>query len=284
MVDGKIFRIAARAGAKPENISARLGFLGNGEDKSVNVAKAGTWMILETTRPAPCQSWECLTLVRGDLKDGTVVSVDGDPVHARGRAAVHGDGAVIVYTSDDGPHDVDLFVLRRSRTTWGPPVLLTKDSTEKFNIMPVLNEAGNRVLFDCGPDPYSQEGTNLCEVGIDGKNFIRKLAATTRAEGKAAVAVRRGDYAPNGSIVFEGEWTGEQLWRFQSGNLSRLRAQDSNDNSPCVLSDGRVGSLWLGRSGGSGLHELKLTTANGSSAVVLLPNVDVADTGLSCHR
>jgi len=62
----------------------------------------------------------------------------------------------------------------------------------------------------------------------------------------------------------------------------RVNASYSNDNSPCVLPDGRIVSLWLNRPGGQGFHELKVMAADGSGGVVLLPDVDVFDVGLGC--
>jgi hypothetical protein len=43
-------------------------------------------------------------------------------------------------------------------------------------------------------------------------------------------------------------------------------------------------SLWLGRAGGVGHHELKLMDANGANPVMLLANIDVADVGTGCSR
>ena len=35
-------------------------------------------------------------------------------------------------------------------------------------VAPVLSGDGNKVLFDCGPVPYGQEGTGICEANTDG--------------------------------------------------------------------------------------------------------------------
>jgi hypothetical protein len=107
-------------------------------------------------------------------------------------------------------------------------------------------------------------------------------------------ANHHASYAPNGSIVFEGTWNGgaEQVWRLAPGAApSVINAEkDANnkfrytdDNSPCVLPDGRVVSLWLGRSGtkASG-HELKLMGSHGENATMLVTDVDVVDIGIGC--
>jgi hypothetical protein len=53
----------------------------------------------------------------------------------------------------------------------------------------------------------------------------------------------------------------------------------NNDNAPCVLSDGRIVSLWLDRPGGPGLHELKIMNADGSGEQMLVQDADVVEIG-----
>jgi hypothetical protein len=276
VVDHTIYK-KKLGGAKPENVTKLLSRFGSGQEQSVSVSKNGAWWILESTRFTPCESWECLVLVRGDFKDAQTVRVDGEPVRAKGRAAINDDATLVVYPSEEGPHELDLYAIRRSEGGFGSPVLLTGDSSERFHTFPVFSRDGRRVLFDCGPDVYSQDGTNICEVDVFGHHFVKRVNANKKA-------ARRGDFAPDGSLVFEAEWEGEQLWRLRDTKLAQIRKQDGNDNSPCVFADGRIASLWLGRPGGPGKHELKLTSADGKTAEVLLPNVDIADTGLSCSN
>ena len=59
-------------------------------------------------------------------------------------------------------------------------------------------------------------------------------------------------------------------------------AEFGNDNSPCVLGDGRIASLWLDRPGGEGLYELKIMAADGSSFFMTLKGTGVLDIGLGC--
>jgi hypothetical protein len=96
--------------------------------------------------------------------------------------------------------------------------------------------------------------------------------------------VHSGDFLPDGTIVFEGDWHAEQIWhRDATGALTTLSPDGvTNDNSPCALPDGRVASLWLGRSGNpQGLHELKVMTTAGDSDMVIT-GVDIADIGIGC--
>ena len=68
------------------------------------------------------------------------------------------------------------------------------------------------------------------------------------------------------------------------GASQPVRVTDAfgNHNSPCVLPDGRIVSLWLDRPVGTGVHELKVMAPDGSNFVVLLPDVDVLDAGIGC--
>jgi hypothetical protein len=56
----------------------------------------------------------------------------------------------------------------------------------------------------------------------------------------------------------------------------------NNDNSPCVLPDGRIASLWLDRPGGTGGAEIKVMDATGRSYFMLVIRQDVADVGIGC--
>ena len=56
----------------------------------------------------------------------------------------------------------------------------------------------------------------------------------------------------------------------------------NNDNSPCVLPDGRVASLWLDRPDGEGDHEIKVMAPDGGGYIMILTDVDVFDVGLGC--
>lgn len=62
----------------------------------------------------------------------------------------------------------------------------------------------------------------------------------------------------------------------------KISSNFTNDNSPCVLPDGNIVSLWLNRPGGSGDHELKVMEQDGGSYFMLVTGADVADIGLGC--
>jgi hypothetical protein len=272
-----LYRIAATAGASPENISGALEATWPGNDEWVNIAPDGSWLLLSTDRldPTNCTGWECLALVSGDLTTAQAVMVNGEAVHG-GFSAIASGGNLIVY--EDSSH---LWAISRSGGVWSTPLQLTIASPYEFNSQPAIAADGGSVVFDCGPVPYGQEGTAVCEVGTDGSG-LRVVVAPADIVG--AVALHHPDYAPDGSIVFEADPTGEQIWRLPAGSTTPvlLGAAFTNDNSPCVLPDGRVVSLWLNRPGSSGDHELKVMTSDGVGYEMLLTSVDVLDGGIGC--
>ena len=96
------------------------------------------------------------------------------------------------------------------------------------------------------------------------------------------------EFKDDGKLVFEGSWPigagepPETLWSRQDDADPEPAVSRTLDNtvSPCVLGDGAIVALWLGRPGGSGVHEL--TWVDGSEPVTLTPDVDVADIGIGC--
>jgi hypothetical protein len=99
-------------------------------------------------------------------------------------------------------------------------------------------------------------------------------------------ALRQPDFAPDGSLVFEGDWDGERIWRLPAGASTPVEVgnQFHNDNSPCVLPNGRAASLWMDRPGGQGIHELKVMNADGGGYDMLVTDTDIADVGLGCGQ
>jgi hypothetical protein len=283
VVDGKILRVSAEAGATPVE-------LGAAGDSAPAVSRNGDWITVSSTRTSPdCAGWSCVAESDNDLASPETILSGGDVIHAAGRTAVSCDGQTLVYPEDRaGPNAIDLFVVRKSGSTWSSPKLLTGDSPHAFNELPVLSSDAEHVLFDCGPTEYGQRGSGICEVGIDGSGFHRIIDPAKDSplgNGSSNNAAHHADYAPDGSIVFEADWEAEQIWRrAPNGEITRPMPSQSNDNTPCVLPGGYIASLWLGRPGTAGLHELKVMAPDGSSFEVVTPNVDVEDIGMSCHR
>jgi hypothetical protein len=77
-----------------------------------------------------------------------------------------------------------------------------------------------------------------------------------------------------------------QLWQAKKGDVAATRISSvNNDNSPCVLPDGRIVSLWLDRPGNSsGAHELRVVNADGSNPQMLLTGQNISDIGIGCGK
>ena len=280
--DRKAYLLEAKAGAKPVQIDAALDRLSKGEDDAVHLARDGSWLAVSTTRFG-CSGWACLAVVRGDLSSGNKVEADGDVVHADGTIAIAPAGAFIVY-SQSGKHDRDLFLTRRTQEEWSEPLQLTGDSPFAYNTQPSISHDGTKIVFDCGAEPYGGEGTGLCEVGANGKGF---RAVMTPGTGwvKRDGSLHHPDYAPDGSIVVEASREdGERIWRLSSGKEPERLGNFNNDNSPCVLPNGNVVSLWLNRPGGKGVHEIKVMSPDGTNEFMALIDADVLDSKISCGR
>ncbi|MCZ7574999.1 MAG: hypothetical protein M5U01_41145 [Ardenticatenaceae bacterium] len=220
-----------------------------------------------------------------------MIRANGALVHPGGVAAVASGGDLIVYPSEDGPHDVDLWAIRRREEPggapehrFGAPVLLTANSPYAFNGQPAIIAEGNVVVFECGDEPYGAEGTALCEAATDGTDFRVVLTPNDSPAGLPhAGALHHPDYAPDGSIVFAADWDG-RIWRLPGPDAAPfpVAPQFEGDDSPCVLPDGRIASLWWNRPGGPGSAELKVMAADGSQFRMVLTGVDVAPAGIGC--
>lgn len=285
--DGHLYRVGVQEGVGPdgvvqEDLSARLNALSPGSnDRSLSISPDGKWMALETDRFG-IGGWTGLALVRSDLSSGEAIRVGGNVIHPEGKVAVASGGNLIVYSAGDGPHTRDLWAIRRSGGAWSTPRLLTGASPYAFHSDPSIAADGTTVLFDAGHQPYAGAGTALAEVHTDGTAFRVVLTPAGSPAGLPKTgALHSPGYAPDGSIVFEADWNGERIWRLRKGETVPVQVGNfDNDNSPVVLPDGRIASLWLGRAGNIGNHELKIMSADGSRFFTLLTGQDIMDIGL----
>ncbi len=282
----RVYRIAAAAGAAPEDISARLelaspALVVETGDACLNTSPDGAWLVLTAQRgDNECNGWPCLTLTDRAVSAVEVVRIGGNVVHPEGcTVAVTSGGDRIVYMdSGEGGHDWDLWLTQRvAPSVWQTPSRLTASSPYSFYGRPALSADGNKVVFECGNDSYAAHA--LCEVNTDATGF-RVVLPT----GGTFSSFRNPDYAADGSVLFEGEIPTEQIWKLAPGapTPQLVEGTFTNDNSPCVLPDGSIASLWLNRPGSSGGHELKIMAADGSSYFMLLQDVDLPDIGLGC--
>lgn len=285
--NGRVYRIQVKNKAKPKDISKALDALSTGtRDSWLNISPNGAWLILVTDRFDAAGTGEpALAIVTGNLRKGESVHSEGELIHPTGFGAVSSGGNLIVYPGDGGPHYQDLWAVVRNGVNWSTPLLLTGGSPYQWNSQVAISDDGSKVLFDGGDQPYAAEGTAVCEVGTDGTGLRVVLTPADSPDGLPDTgSLHHPDYAPDGSIVFEADWSGERVWRLPVGATEPVLVGDyGNDNSPCVLPDGHIVSLWLDRPGNvNSLHEIKMMSPDGSTFKMLFEKKDVFDIGIGC--
>jgi len=281
--DGKVYRQRAESAAPLENLSDLLDLFSPAPgDDWLNVAPSGDWFVFSAERfDARCNGWSCLAVSNSAVTEVEVVIAGGDVIHPEGFSAISPDGNMIIFPYNGGPHAMDLWRVEKVSGEWQEPELLTGDSPFQWHQEPAISSDGTKMLFSAGLVPFAQEGTRICESNLDGTNFQVVFRPEDGPGGTATHALKSPDYAPDGSIIFEADWSGEQIWRLnrQTNSVQVVNSIFGNDNSPCVLPDGRIVSLWLEP---NGLHEIKIMHADGSMDFMLLSGIDVDDIGMGC--
>jgi hypothetical protein len=291
MDDNHVHRAAAGTPPVVEDVSVELEAASSGADSGLSLSHDGKLAAVITTRFG-CANFECLALVPiGDAlmpSAATVPKAAGQQLHPADRPALANGGAFIVYSSGDGPHMRDLFIVRKTASgDYSQPLLLTGASTFDFNLLPSLTRDETSLVYDCSATG-SKVQASLCRVGLDGSGWALTLAGSGGPGATAMNEVHSADFAPDGTtLVFEADWSAagnQRIWkRTANGTLSQFNPMFTNDVTPCVLPDGRIVSLWLNRPGNmGGVHELKVMSADGAAFSMLLENADVTDIGISC--
>lgn len=297
--DNHLYRLAAVEGAEPEDLTQQLDALGTiGEDDWLNISPDGSWLLMSTERfSAECVGWSCLAV--GPAADLTQVATlfyqEGDRlIPIRGEfGAISSDGSKVIFPANDGPNALDLWITQRAGDYWTPPVVLTADATYPYHTFPAFSEDGSKIVFDCSKVPYSQETTGICEMNTDGTGYrIVVTPSDVPAGAGEGTALHHPDYMPAQAdadccgIVFESDWgDAERIWYLAPGAEEPVLLTDQfgNDNSPCVLPDGRIVSLWLDREGSEGYHEIKvMNPVDPADYYMALLDVDVLDIGIGC--
>ncbi len=287
--NGRVYVIEAKAGVQPRDLTAELIRFGPSEkDEMIAISRNGKHFLLSTERfHEDCRGWGCLTVVPFDVSKGEAILVDGKVVHDKGQTAIGNGGDLVIYEDegDNSPHGRDLFLIRKQGGVWTTPKNITLSSTYTWNSTPKLSRDESKVIFSCYPEVNGVDDGHICEVGVNGSGFRVILTTADSPSGLPKKGdLHHPDYAPDGSIVFESDWDGEFIWRLSPGATTPVKVNPSltNDNTPCVLSDGRIVSLWLHRPGGQGYHELTVMDADGSNYHVILKDIDVLDVGIHC--
>jgi hypothetical protein len=227
------------------------------------------------------QGWAALSVIKSDLSEGSAVEDSlGNRFHS-GAAVISSDGMTIVYQESDSGLQ-HLFMISKKTGFWSQPVKITAGSTYRNHGRPNISSDGLKVVFDCTMDSneiYAQNGTDIAVVNTDGTGFTVKITHNARTGSDQPNALRHPAFIPGG-IVFEADWDGEQIWKLMDGETQPVIINNDfhNDNSPCALYDGRIVSLWLGRSGNpDGYHEIKVMTVDGTTYEMILTGKEVLD-------
>ena len=243
-------RVVIEEGATPESLRDLFPEVGKGiEDQWMKLSPDGGWYLMETERVG-CQDHACLAEAPIDSTEVAPVQVGPELVHTYGSGAISSDGNTIVYTSDQGPHKADLWAITRARIGWEDKRLLTEDSGWDLNEYPTFSPDGTEVLFDCHDRRYDTIGGAICEVSINGGELVEVINSEDGPRTTNDSYVRHATYAPDGSIVFEAYWQRHvQVWRLpEEGEPELINPTYEEDYAPCVLTDGRVASLYQGTS------------------------------------
>ena len=275
-----LYLLEVAEGATPRDLSAELGVSG-----WVTLSGNGAWLLTNSEQLDPeCAGWPCLALYPREGGAGEILRTPNGPARSEGVGAVSRDGSAVAFRDGGGAHERDVWVTQRTAGGWSEAVAISADSTYSYHSLPVFSADGQKLLFVCSDDPY--DGAAICEANRDGSGF--RVVVTAEEGGSAESNLLYPTYEADGSILFEANWQdGEQIWRIPSGGgeLSLVAPLFSNDNAPCVLSDGRILSLWLQRVGNdNGSHEVKVMSADGSRYAMLLTGVDVFDIGMGCGQ
>ena len=278
--------MSAAANAQPVDVTLKLNNLSKGtDDGNLNISPDGNWLVINTERFG-IGSWAGLAVVKADFSSGAAVTMPGGNfAHPDGFFAVASGGNAVYFATNGGPHRDDLWVTTRGSSGWSNPVLLTKASPYAYNEFPTLSADGKHLLFDAGNQQDLQDGpgTTICEVDTTGQNFHLILDPAKTPGEPANGSLHSAAFAPDGSIVFQGNWGSAQLYRLNPGETSPvlINPDQRQDGTPTVLPDGRVVSLWQDRVGNNqGINEIKTMAADGSSYQMLLTGKDVSIFGI----
>jgi hypothetical protein len=277
-------------------VGTMLDTLSPGVDDYASLSRDGQWLALVTSRFS-CSGGGCLAVARADGTAGGLVKPGGQVVYPEDRASISSGGTTIVYPAEGGPHGWDLYATTLSAGSWSAPLLLTAGmqggpndgGSGEFAHWVGFSPDGASVVFECGPSEYQTPGADICVSKLDGTSTTIAVSHLAWPGTTSSDYTHAPDYAPDGTIVFEAEWnpaggggSSERIWRFtpSSGTTLALVTPTSigDDNSPCVLPDGRIASLWLPNSN----HELKVMNADGTNGTVIEADVDIEDVGTSC--
>jgi hypothetical protein len=292
--EGQWVSFPPTANASFQGVGTLLDALSPGTDNYASLSRDGQWLALVTTRFG-CSGGGCLAYARADGTAGGLVKPGGQEVYPEDRASIASGGNTLVYPAEGGPHGWDLYATTLTGSTWSAPLLLTAGmqngpgdaGSGEFAHWVGFSPDGTSVVFECGPSEYQTPGADVCISKLDGSSTTVAVSHLAWSGATDSDYTHAPDYAPDGTLVFEADWNpagggggSERIWRFTPPSTIAPVTPSTigDDNSPCVLPDGRIASLWLPNSN----HELKVMNADGSNGTVVEADVDVEDVGTSC--
>jgi hypothetical protein len=280
---GHVFHMPARIGAVPTDVTRALDQIGGegGVDSVIGISPDGQWIVLHTNRfDTGGDDFDLAVYPVNNLGGGVLVAFDTGPVQPLGKSAIGSGGDLIVFESDEGPHETDLWAAVRDAGSWSK-VLLSGDSVYDVNTNPSISDDGTKILFTGGDGGI---GEAILEVGIDGNELREVIGQGDGPEGSPTdVPIGSADYGAGGSIFFQAGWNGgNQIWWLNEGSTTPgLFSSATNEMTPSVLSDGRLVTLWGDRPGNDEhVLELTLRYSDGGLLAALLPGVDLPEGGI----
>lgn len=266
LANGDAQIVEAKQEGNVTNISELLAKSNSGEESWINLSPNGEWLLLDSTRLDPnCDGWGCLIYGKRDSSNfKTIKLADGSVIHPESFSAISNDAKFIVVhlSQDDGS---DLFISKQdNNATWSILKSISDSSPSTNNRNPAISADGKEILFECGK--------NICLVNSDGTN----LKTLIRLEDKPNTnnsweSISNADFDTQGNIVFQGTFIATWPWRYnrKTAEITLLNNKNNNDNSPCVLSNGDIATLWFDRAeNNSGNAELKIMNSTGTSQFI----------------
>lgn len=279
LANGDAQIVEAKKDGKITNISNLLAKSNSGEESWINLSSNGEWLLLDSTRLDPsCEGWGCLIYgKRGSSDFKTIKLQDGSVIHPENFSAISNDAKfVIVHLSqDDGS---DLFISKQENNSrWSTLKSLSDSSPSTNNRNPAISADGKEILFECGK--------NICLVNSDGTN-LKTIIHLEDKPNNSWESISNADFDTQDNVIFQGTFIATWPWRYnrKTAEITLINNKNNNDNSPCVLSNGDIATLWFDRAeNNSGNAELKIMNSTGTSQFIAITGEkEIVNSPLGC--
>ncbi len=129
-------------------INAQAVLPGNNQGP-ITISHNGQWYAFLSERfDNACAGWSCLTIA--DSNFANIISIldgNGNVIHNEGVASITNDGRTIIYSSDQGTHARDIFIIHKIGNNWTVPLILTSNSTYAYNINGRFSYDETKIIF-----------------------------------------------------------------------------------------------------------------------------------------